>query len=135
MTRYPNTLVCLLSVAAASSVGVPALAQEQWLVLDCPVSKSNPALDIADLPVVAAAVRLERYRFAIPLAGGAGVATTIRASDIPARVLASDTQFQIDFENRRVVIDRMTAEFQVAMSGARISLGGGSCVKLEQRKF
>jgi len=116
-------------------VGVPALAQEQWLVLDCPVSKSNPALDIADLPVVAAAVRLERYRFAIPLAGGAGVATTIRASDIPARVLASDTQFQIDFENRRVVIDRMTAEFQVAMSGARISLGGGRFIKQKQRKF
>ena len=135
MTRYANTLVCLLSVAAAASLVVPAIAQEQWLVLDCPVSKSNPALDIADLTIVGAVVRLERYRFVIPLVGGVGVATTIRASDIPAQVIASDTQFQIDFENRRVVIDRMTAEFQVAMSGAQMSLGGGSCVKLEQRKF
>ena len=126
--RLSVTLACLTIACAAS-------AQEQWLILDCPVSQSDPALDIAGLTEFAGLIRMERFRFAILPGGGAGVATTIRAANLPAKVLESATHFQIDFENKRVVIDRMTAEFQVSLAGAQRPLGAGSCTKLDQRKF
>lgn len=50
-------------------------------------------------------------------------------------IVKSETLFQIDFENKRVVIDRMTAEFQVSMQGAEQPFGGGTCTRIEQRKF
>lgn len=80
-------------------------------------------------------VRMERYRFAIPLGGGSGLASTIRSNNVSAKVVESNAHFQIDFENKQVVIDRMAADFQLSMQGASISVGSGVCTKLEQREF
>lgn len=120
----------------ALGIALPAVATgQQFLTLDCPVTRASPLFDLADFPAGAAAIRMERYRFAIPLGGGAGLATTPRASGVAAQTAESSTHFVVDFENKRVVIDRMTAEFQVSILGAQQPLGGGTCMKLEQRKF
>lgn len=110
-------------------------AAQQAIILDCPVTKVSPISDLADFPEGAAVVRTERYRFSIPIGGGAGLVSTPRANGISAQIIESETQFQIDFENKRVIVDRMTAEFQVSMQGAKQPLGGGICTRIEQRKF
>jgi len=126
-----HTFILALVVALPSIVN----GQQQVLALDCPVSKANPIFDLADLKEGAIAVLMERYRFVISIGDRAGLATTLRASGIPAQILESNTDFQVDFENKRVVIDRMTAEFHVFILGAQQPLGGGTCTKVDQRKF
>ncbi|WP_137892324.1 hypothetical protein [Ramlibacter sp. 2FC] len=108
---------------------------QQAINLDCPVAKVSPIFDLADFPAGAAMVRMERYRFAIPTGGDSGLASTPRSNSIPTQIVKSETLFQIDFENKRVIIDRMTAEFQVFLQGAEQPFGGGTCTRLEQRKF
>lgn len=108
---------------------------QQTITLDCPVTKVSPIFDLADFSAGAAMVRMERYRFTVPTGEGSGSASTPRANSIPTQIVKSETLFQIDFENKRVIIDRMTAEFQVSMQGAEQPFGGGTCTRLEQRKF
>lgn len=123
-------LPCVLAIAILMTA-----AAEQPLVLDCVVTKANPLFDLAEFPEVAFMVRMERYRFTLPPSGGKGVARTPRASAIPAEIIESEAQFQVDFENKRVIIDRMTAEFQVFIRGAQQPLGGGTCNRLGERRF
>ena len=124
----------LLSMVVVAALPTISVAQPV-LILDCPVSVVSPIFDLAEFPQGASFVRAERYRFAIPPAGGAGFASTPRASSVPAKIIESSTHFQVEFENKRVVIDRMSAEFQLSIRGASGPLGGGTCTKLEERKF
>ena len=75
-----HTLILALVVALPSIVN----GQQQVLVLDCPVSKANPIFDFADFREGASVVLMERYRFVISIGDRAGLATTPRASNIPA---------------------------------------------------
>lgn len=113
---------------------VSSIAQ-QAITLDCPVTQVSPIFDLADFPEGAAIVRMARFRFTVPNTGGTGSVSTPRANDVPAQIIKSETHFRIAFENKQVVIDRMTAEFQVSVQGAEQPIGGGTCVRLEQRKF
>jgi hypothetical protein len=112
-----------------------AIGEPQALVLDCPVSKASPLFDLADFHEGAALILTERYRFIIQIGERSGFASTPRATNIPAQVAESSSLFQIDFENKRVVIDRMTAEFHVFIQSAQQPFGSGTCSKIEQRKF
>lgn len=123
-----------LSVLMLLAVPLSSIAQ-QAIILDCPVTRVSPIFELADFPAGAAVVRMERYRFAIPTGRDAGLASTPRASNVPAQIVQSETRFQVDFENKRVIIDRMTAEFQVSVQGAEQPFGGGTCTRIEQRKF
>ncbi len=123
-------LLCVLALAMPLTA-----AAKQPLVLDCAVTRANPIFDLAEIPEGAALVRMERYRFTIPAGGGASVPRTPRANAAPAQVIESETQLQIDFENKRVIIDRMTAEFQVFILGAQQPLGGGTCNRIGERRF
>jgi hypothetical protein len=123
--------VLAISILLASSL---ASGAQLTIILDCPVTKVSPIFDLADVPLGAAVVRMERYRFSIPIGGGTGFAATPRANSISTQVVESETQFQIDFENKRVIIDRMTAEFQVSVQGGQ-PFGGGICTRIEKKKF
>lgn len=129
----PMTLRLLVSVLAIA-MPLTAVAKNS-LLLDCAVTRANPLFDLAEVPEGAAMVRMERYRFTMPTGGGKGVARTPRADATSAEVIESEAQFQIDFENKRVIIDRMTAEFQVFIRGAQQPLGGGMCNRLGERRF
>jgi len=117
-----------------ASTLTPAAAQ-QTIILDCTVTKVSPLFDLAEFPEGAAVVRMERYRFSITDGGSTGLVSTPRANGIPTQVLESETYFKITFENKHVSIDRMTAEFQVSIQGAKQPLGGGTCTRIEKRKF
>lgn len=130
-----SSVQSLFTATLAFFLAAPSTTLAQQLVLDCPVSNYNPSYDMLDNQIIIAAIIRERYRFVIPLNGSNGLVTTIRAANIPAQIVSSDSHFQIAFENRRVTIDRLTAEFQVAWVSFKASHGGGICTKLEQKKF
>jgi hypothetical protein len=129
----PLKLCAVLTVAAVSSL--VAAAERPVLILDCPVTSASPVFEMADFPAGAAIVRAERYRFTISPEGGSGSAATIRNDNAQADVVASESEFRITFENRLVVIDRVTGEFVLALQGARAPIGSGICTKREDRKF
>ena len=122
-------LILLMALAPITVLAAEAL------LLDCSITRPSPLLDLANQAQLAALVRLEKYRFVIPAGGGTGLATTPRAEATAAQIIEAPTQFQIDFENKRVVIDRMTAEFQLSFQGAEKPIGSGMCTRIEQRRF
>lgn len=137
---HKKWFLLLLFLATPLAFAAPPAAQ-QATILDCAVTRvdphieAGPLLGLAGMPDLAALIREEHYRFTIPSGGGAGLATTPRENGIPAQVLESKTHFQVDFENKRAIIDRMTAEFQVSFQDEQKPLGRGVCTRLEQRKF
>lgn len=106
-------------------------ATKQRLVLYCTVTRASPNID----PVVASWVRVERYRFTLPAGGGSGVARTPRARTARVKVIESENEFRVDFENKRVFIDRTTAEFQLFIRGSQLVLGYGTCSPKGERQF
>lgn len=110
---------------------LPLWAQET-LLLDCTVTKVSPLFQDRGTVEV---LLMERYRFLIIPGSPAAAAATPRSEALPAQVTQSETQYQIDFENKRVVIDRLTAEFQVGVRGAPAFFASGTCKKLGEPKF
>ncbi|MBW1768015.1 MAG: hypothetical protein JRJ65_13335 [Deltaproteobacteria bacterium] len=78
---------------------------------------------------------MEKYRLVIFPGTSEGLATTPRSSNLPAKVVETKESFEVYFENKRIIIDRFTATFQVWMQGAKTYIGSGSCVRLQERQF
>ena len=108
---------------------------EEQIVLDCSVSEANPILDIADLPELAAIVRMEQYQFVIFPGTSEGLATTPRGSNLSTRVSETQRYFEIYFEDKRIVINRFSGKFEVWVQGAEAYMGRGSCIRIRERKF
>jgi hypothetical protein len=132
-----HLMIYIFSIILLLALSSPCQAQEPPLVLDCAITRLSPAYEhIFNSNPELKSMHLMKLRYELTIYPGQTFAkvSTPFGENFTARATESEKYYQIDFENKWILIDRLTGEFQLWKANhprAGLGLVGyGTCNKI-----